>query len=100
MLINKYNYYRGGDLLQEYIVLGYAKSENQRFTWLKHEANQKDILRAETYVNLRDMVREKQDAVSNGNPADNRVNVGKQIILPSTHVGGPRYMSEKAAVCY
>ena len=61
-----------------------AKMEGERLLWAKN--NQK-TLRVEQYAHLR-------DAVLNGgeDPAD----LGTCTILPSTFVGSPRYMHERA----
>ena len=77
--------------MQEYLVVNYAKAENQRLTWIRNDKNQKEILRSENYVNLRAQLQEGEREAAH---------VGKQVILPCTHVGSPRYMSENASVLF
>ena len=73
---------RGAQLFHQYIVDMYVKIESERLSFIRF--NQAS-LRADNYVHLR-------DAISNdGNPA----NVRRQVILPATFTGGPRYMKEK-----
>lgn len=72
---------RGGRLFQEYVVDVFAKTENQRLQFLRH--NQKK-LRADVYKNL-------QTAVTQG---DSTKVIGTRVILPSSFTAGPRYMNQ------
>ena len=71
---------QSGRLLQEWLVDTYARIESQRLTW--HRENQ-DKLRADLYQNV-------HRAALNGETAAREI--GTRIILPSTFMGGPRYM--------
>lgn len=70
---------RSGRLLQQYIVDCYMTIEEERFRWIR--LNQKK-LRSDLYSGL-------MDAVHRGD--SDCAKVGKSIILPSSHTGGPRY---------
>ncbi|KAK1363299.1 putative helitron helicase-like domain-containing protein [Heracleum sosnowskyi] len=69
---------RSGRLLQQYIVDCYMTIEEERFRWIR--LNQKK-LRSDLYSGL-------MDAVHRGD--SDCAKVGKSIILPSSHTGGPR----------
>ncbi len=68
----------GGRLFQQYVVDQYAKIDQCRLNFLKH--NQKKI-RADLYCGLKDAIE-----------SDDFKNAGKKIILPASHYGGPRFM--------
>ena len=71
-------------LFQEYVVMAFAKIENQRLQWVKN--NQK-VIRADLYNNLRDAFY----------PGDHHAEqVGRRVILPATFPGSPRDFYE----CY
>ena len=70
---------RAGRLLQQYIVDSYMAIEEERFRWIR---NNKKKLRSDLYSGL-------MDAVNRGDLDCSKV--GKSIILPSSHTGGPRY---------
>ncbi|WOG91187.1 hypothetical protein DCAR_0310435 [Daucus carota subsp. sativus] len=70
---------RSGRLLQQYIVDCYMTIEEERFRWIRLNQNK---LRSDLYSGL-------MDAVHRGDSNCSRV--GKSIILPSSHTGGPRY---------
>ncbi|KAK1395112.1 hypothetical protein POM88_014168 [Heracleum sosnowskyi] len=69
---------RSGRLLQQYIVDCYMTIEEERFRWIR--LNQ-EKLRSDLYYGL-------MDAVHRGD--SDCAKVGKSIILPSSHTGGPR----------
>lgn len=73
---------RFNNLTSQFLVDMYAKIETERLGYIKR--NQKK-LRAEQYIHLRDSIN------ADGNPLD----IGQQIILPSSFIGGPRYMHER-----
>ncbi|KAL6540371.1 hypothetical protein OROHE_012142 [Orobanche hederae] len=66
---------QAGRLLQQYIVDSYMAVEQERFRWI--QTHQKEL-----YLGL-------MDAVQHGD-SDCSI-IGKSIILPSSHTGGPRY---------
>ena len=76
-----------GNLFQQYIVDNYAKMEQNRLAYIRH--NQKK-LRCEIYQGLQDAVR-IDDPVGSAS-SQNMANIGKRVILPSTFIGGPRHM--------
>lgn len=72
--------FRGGRLLQQYLVDAYTAIEEQRLRWMRNNQNE---LRVELYHNL-------CDAVTRGDT--NAEAIGQRIVLPSTFTGSPRYM--------
>ncbi|XP_070048226.1 uncharacterized protein [Nicotiana tomentosiformis] len=70
---------QAGRLLQQYIVDGYMAIEEERFRYIRN--NQKK-LRADLFSGL-------MDAIVRGDSDCSMI--GKTIILPSSHTGGPRY---------
>lgn len=73
--------FRGGRLFQQYIVDAWASIEESELYWVRH--NQKTI-RADLYDGLRDGLRGVENTDMN--------QMGKRIILPSTHPGSTRHM--------
>ncbi|XP_010479356.2 PREDICTED: uncharacterized protein LOC104758217 [Camelina sativa] len=80
-----------GKLFQQFLVDGFTMIEAERIGYLR--LNQK-LLRADKYKNV-------AASAANGNQDADKC--GKRILLPSTFVGGARYMQEKyrdaMAVC-
>jgi hypothetical protein len=72
----------GGRLFQEWLVTMYCKIEGCRLQYLRHNQTQ---LRAELYNKV-------SDAVAGGETNGERV--GVRVVLPSSFVGGPRYMMQ------
>jgi hypothetical protein len=72
----------GGRLFQQFIADAYTCIEEARLHWVKD--NQED-LRRELYSGL-------MDAILRGD--SNPLTIGKRVVLPSTFVGGPRYMAQ------
>ncbi|XP_062075050.1 uncharacterized protein LOC133779064 [Humulus lupulus] len=70
---------RSGRLLQQYIVDSYMEIEEEIFRWIRN--NQKK-LRSDLFSGLMDTIHRGDSDCSK---------VGKSIILPSSHTGGPRY---------
>ncbi|XP_070196534.1 uncharacterized protein [Littorina saxatilis] len=70
-------------LFQQLLVDWYSKMETERLMWIRREQKS---LRADSYQGLTDALL--------ANDADPH-NVGQRIILPSSFVGGPRYMHQK-----
>jgi hypothetical protein len=83
---------QGGRLFQQWIVDGWASTEQSKLNWIRN--NQKS-LRADVYQGLR-------DAVANSDHA-NLNEIGKRMILPSSHTGSPRHMfqlfQDSMAIC-
>ncbi|XP_074377792.1 uncharacterized protein LOC141719320 [Apium graveolens] len=74
--------YRLGRLLQQYIVDAYMAVEQERFRWVRTHQSE---LRTELYSGL-------MNAVHHGDLTSSTV--GKSVILPSSHTGGPRYRAQ------
>lgn len=74
-----YTLLHSGRLLQQYIVDAYMAIEEGRFRWIR---NNQEQLRTDLYCGL-------MDVVHRGDTDGKKL--GKSIILPSTHTGGPRY---------
>ena len=75
--------FRGGRLLQQYLVDMYAKIEADRVNFIRYNQNQ---LRAEVYSKVVDsMYSGESDAA----------NIGQRVILPSTFQGSPRNMMQR-----
>ncbi|KAH9075933.1 hypothetical protein Ae201684P_012423 [Aphanomyces euteiches] len=71
-----------GPLLQVFAVDNFAKVENQRLGFLRDQTNN---LRSDTYRAVHDAVSHDVDVNS----------IGKRIVLPSSYMGGPRYMRQR-----
>uniref|UniRef100_A0A803PB99 ATP-dependent DNA helicase n=1 Tax=Cannabis sativa TaxID=3483 RepID=A0A803PB99_CANSA len=71
-----------GRLLQQYIVDSYMAIEEERFRYVRKYQNK---LRTHLYSGL-------MDAIHRGD--SDCTKVGKTIILPSSHTGGPRYRAQ------
>ena len=70
-------------MFNQYLVDMFCKFEGEQLLYLK--LNQKD-LRVESYEHLRDAMVNDKDLHE----------VGKTTVLPSSHVGSPRYYQQKA----
>ena len=78
--VNYLHLYR--ELFLQFVVDMYAKVESEKLGYIRtHQSN----LRAEKYVHLQDEIRQ---GTALGD-------IGKRIILPSSFVGGPRYMHQR-----
>lgn len=71
-----------GKLFHQYIVDMYAKMEQQRLNFLRHN---QESLRADVYKGLADAVRMDDT---------NMNSIGKKVILPSTFIGSPRFLAQ------
>ncbi|XP_054720603.1 uncharacterized protein LOC129230227 [Uloborus diversus] len=69
-------------LLSQFLVDEYAKIETEKLNFLKYNQSK---LRSEEYIHLRDEVG-RYDADQ----------IGQRVVLPSSFIGGPRYMHERA----
>uniref|UniRef100_A0A803PIG5 ATP-dependent DNA helicase n=1 Tax=Cannabis sativa TaxID=3483 RepID=A0A803PIG5_CANSA len=77
-----YTLLRAGRLLQQYIVDSYMAIEEEKFRYVRKHQNK---LRTHLYSGL-------MDAIHRGD--SDCTKVGKSIILPSSHTGGPRYRAQ------
>jgi hypothetical protein len=77
------HYLLAGRLFQEYVCLSWAKSEQQKFNYV--EMNQAK-LRSDLYQNIADHM---MQADVDGNK------IGRQVILPASHIGSPRDMHSR-----
>lgn len=75
-------------LFQQYLVDQYYKVECERMSYLR--ANQTN-LRASDYTSLRDSLGDS----GRGEDEADAVRAGRLFILPSTHIGGDRYMRQQ-----
>ncbi|XP_049362072.1 uncharacterized protein LOC125826778 [Solanum verrucosum] len=73
---------QAGRLFQQYIVDGYMAIEEERFRYIRKNQQK---LRSDLYGGL-------MDAIVRGDSDCSMV--GKTIILPSSHTGGPRYRAQ------
>ena len=73
---------RAKRLFQQFLVDAYCKIKAERLQFLRREQT---ALRADCYQDLRDAILD-----GDGDPR----NVGRRISLPSTFMGGPRYIHE------
>ena len=84
--------FRGGRLLQQYMVDAWASVEGSNLFWIRH--NQKQI-RADLYKGLVD--------AANADDQTNLDQQGTRIVLPSTHPGSSRHMyqlfQDSMAIC-
>ncbi|OBZ78054.1 hypothetical protein A0H81_02325 [Grifola frondosa] len=84
--------FRGGHLLQQYLVDAWASIEASNLFWIR--THQKDI-RADLYQGL-------LDAMNSGDQVD-LAEHGQKIVLPSSHLGSTRHMyqlfQDSMAIC-
>ncbi|KAK4515822.1 uncharacterized protein ATC70_010779 [Mucor velutinosus] len=71
-----------GRLFHQYVVDMYAKMEQQRLNFIRFN---QDTLRAAVYSGLQDAIQLNEHDISA---------IGKKVILPSTFIGGPRFMAQ------
>ena len=75
----------GGKLFQQYIVHAYARIEAVRLHFIR---NNQQALRVESYKGVMDYINSFQ------NQNNQNIRVGNVFILPSSFVGGPRFMAK------
>ena len=75
----------GGRLLQQYICDMWVSTDQNRLRWVESHQPQ---LRAALYSGL-------EDAVGHGEGDLNLADVGHRVVLPSSYIGGPRYMNQR-----
>lgn len=73
----------GCRLFQQYVVDAWAICDQSKLQWLRY--NQKNI-RADLYKGLADAVLGRQDV--------DAAAIGRRVILPSSHLGGDRFMQQ------
>ncbi len=82
-------------LFQQFLVDDYMMMEAQRLSFIMR--NQK-LLRADKYKSIEDAIRR-----GDIDPEDQASGIGKRLVLPSSFVGGPRYMvqnfQDTMAIC-
>ena len=66
-------------------AIQWAKVEQQRLLWVR---NNQDTLRADTYGS----VLEASQQTPSSAPSSRAV--GRRVVLPSSYVGGPRFMTQ------
>lgn len=86
---------RSRKLFQQFLVDGYMMMESHRLAFI---VKNQPLLRSDKYKKLDDAIR--SGTIDIEDPADK---VGKRIVLPSSFVGGPRYMlqyfQDTMAIC-
>ncbi|CDF36122.1 unnamed protein product [Chondrus crispus] len=75
-------------LFQQYLVDQFCKVEAERLSYLRHNQTQ---LRAADYTSLRDSLGDSRRAEDEADA----VHAGRLFILPSTYIGGDRYMRQQ-----
>lgn len=75
----------GGRLFQQYVCDVWISTDQNRLRWIENNQPQ---LRASLYSGLEDAVGHGEDDVS-------LRDVGHRVVLPSSYVGGPRYMNQQ-----
>ena len=75
----------GGRLFQQYICDVWVSIDQNRLRWIE---NNQTHLRAALYSGL-------EDAVGHGEMDVDLHDIGHRVVLPSSYVGGPRYMNQR-----
>ena len=87
-----------GRLFQQYLCEMFVKVESERLSWQRQNQSK---LRASDYTHLCELL---ADAGTHKNEVNewtgkrgdhNSMNIGRLVVLPSTHIGGDRYMRQK-----
>ena len=78
-----------GRLTQQYIIHAYIVIESTRLNYFRHNQGK---LRVACYQGLLDHV--GKNASNNSKNCENKERLGHLFILPSTHIGSPRYMHQ------
>jgi Helitron helicase-like domain at N-terminus len=75
----------GGRLFQQYVCDVWVSTDQSRLRWVEqHQAR----LRASLYSGL-------EDAIGHGETDVELANLGRRVVLPSSYIGGPRYMNQR-----
>jgi len=75
----------GGKLFQQFVVDAWANCEQRKLNWAR---THQYTLRSELYQELQDA------AVHNRHNGEDIGPLGRKLILPSSHVGSPRFMTQ------
>ena len=84
--------FRAKRLFQEYICLCFNTVESQR---LKFARNNQKALRADSYKNIKEILKEKVPMIDKIRKDDFNLKTGRKIILPSSFVGSPRWYNSQ-----
>jgi hypothetical protein len=77
--------HRGGRLFQQYVCDVWVSTDQSRLRWVEQNQAQ---LRASLYSGLEDAIGHAENDVELGD-------LGHRVVLPSSYVGGPRYMNQR-----
>jgi hypothetical protein len=95
--INMRNFYsnflfRGGRLFQEYLCVAFTTMESQR---LKFAKNNQRALRADSYKNIKQIIKERVPITDKVRAGDQDLKFGRKVVLPSSYVGSPRWYNSQ-----
>ena len=92
--------FRGARLFQEYLCIAFTTMENQRLKFVQF--NQK-ALRADSYKNIKEIITDRVPMADKVLPGDDKLKLGRKIVLPSNFVGSPRWYNaqfqDAMAIC-
>ena len=74
----------GGRLFQQYVCDIWVSADHNRLHWVLHNQPQ---LRAVLYSGLEDVASQQDDNLDLDS-------IGHRVVLPSSYIGGPRYMNQ------
>ena len=74
-----------GRLFQQYLCDIWVSSDQNRLRWIQHNQPR---LRAALYSGLEDVASQQDDNLD-------LHSIGQRVILPSSYIGGPRYMNQR-----
>jgi hypothetical protein len=77
--------HHGLRLMQQYVCDMWVSTDQNRLRWIEFNQPQ---LRAALYSGL-------EDAVGHGEDDVNLQDIGHRVVLPSSYIGGPRYMNQR-----
>jgi hypothetical protein len=80
--------FRGCRLFQEYLCLAFTTIESQR---LKFARNNQKALRADSYKNIKEVLRDRVPVTDKVHSNDHTLKTGRRVVLPSSFVGSPRW---------
>jgi hypothetical protein len=75
----------GGRLFQQYVCDMWVSTDHNRLRWVQQNQPR---LRAALYSGLEDVASQQDDNVD-------LHTVGRRVVLPSSYIGGPRYMNQR-----
>jgi hypothetical protein len=92
--------FRGCRLFQEYLCLAFTTIESQR---LKFARNNQKALRADSYKNIKEVLKERVPVTDKVYSNDHNLKTGRRVVLPSSFVGSPRWYNaqfqDAMAIC-